>query len=460
MRDRFGIDWSKTPGTQFWRAPHLTRRTFFRHTASAVGGYFLMPARPMETIARAGAQPIGKAKYCIFVLMSGGASHTDTFDLKKGSWTPAAFNATSYDGVDFAQGAMPKLAAQMDSMAFARSVRSWAAVHGLARDWAQIARNPVSSTARIAPHIGSVASIELSAGKDQTLPAFVALNTGTDSPGNGYFAPEHAPFFVSPGGGGLGNTVHRDGAARFDQRFGLLLNLDAEERALNELGAGTREMLQFNLNARNLMYNGKVDQVFTFAADERVRYGNSGFGNACISARNLIRAGLGTRFIQISVGGWDNHSNIYGGPFNAANANSLIRQYDNGLGTLIADLKAEGFLDETLIVSMGEFGRTIGTLNAQGGRDHFLQQAVLFAGAGIRGPRAIGSTDDLGRMTADPGWGRQRDIRSEDIAATIYSALGIDWTKVRRDDPIGRGFEYIPFASTQDLYGPIHELWS
>jgi hypothetical protein len=65
----------------------------------------------------------------------------------------------------------------------------------------------------------------------------------------------------------------------------------------------------------------------------------------------------------------------------------------------------------------------------------------------------------LGRQTQDPGWSRGRDIRAEDIEATIYSALGIDWTTVRRDDPLGRGFEYVPFASTQDLYGPIDELW-
>jgi hypothetical protein len=459
MKNRYGIDWSKIPGTLFWKNPPIGRRVFFRHMASAVGGYFLMPSRPMETIARAAAEPISKARYCVFVLLSGGASHTDTFDLKEGPWTPAGFNPTAYEGVRFPQGIMPKLAEQINSLAFARSVRSWAAVHSFARDWAQIARNPLASTSRIAPHIGSVASIELSA-KDQTLPTFLALNSGTDTPGSGYLAPEHSPFFVSPSGAGLGNTAHPLGAARFDQRYDLLLKLDAEARAAHEVGEGMREILQFNLSARNMMYNSNVDRVFTFNQEERLRYGNTGFGNACISARNLIRSGLGTRFIQITVGGWDNHSNIYGGAFNPNNSNSLIRQLDNGLGALIADLKAESLLDQTLIVAMGEFGRTVGNLNAQGGRDHFLQQSVLFAGAGIRGPRAIGETDNVGRATTSPGWWRDRDIRAEDVAATIYSALGIDWTKVRRDDPLNRGFEYIPFASSQDLYGPIHELWS
>jgi uncharacterized protein (DUF1501 family) len=161
------------------------------------------------------------------------------------------------------------------------------------------------------------------------------------------------------------------------------------------------------------------------------------------------------RFIQITLDGWDHHANIY-----AANSLQLrSQQFDNGLGPLIADLKNDGLLESTLIVAMGEFGRTVSMPNAQNGRDHFLQQAVLMAGAGIKGSRAIGATDAEGREIASPGWSRDREIRAEDIEATIYSALGIDWTTVRRDDPTGRGFEYVPF-SDRDLYGPLHELWS
>ena len=144
---------------------------------------------------------------------------------------------------------------------------------------------------------------------------------------------------------------------------------------------------------------------------------------------------------------------------NPTNVNSLGRQFDSGLGNLIEDLRNENLLDQTLIVAMGEFGRTIGALNATNGRDHFLQQSTLFAGAGIRGRRAIGATDDRGAVTADPGWSRQRDIRAEDIEATIYSALGIDYTTIRRDDPFGRGFEYVPQSGVADAYAPIQELW-
>jgi hypothetical protein len=454
MKDRFGMDWSKIQGTQFWKQPQLGRRMFFRYVGAALSGYFLMPTRPMETVAKASPNTIGTAKNVIFILMTGAPSHSDTFDLKEGSWTPAFMAPTSYGDVRFPQGLMPKIAGQLDSVALVRSVRAWAAVHGLGQTWVQIGRNPASSIARIAPHIGSVVSLELGpTSENRSLPAFLSLNAN-NGPGSGYLAPDHSPFYVSPNGNNLGNSVHPRGNVVFDRRFGLLQEMDAETKESGALGSAVTEMAQFNLSARKLMYNGDIDKVFTFDQNTRNLYGNTGFGNACITARNLLKAKLGTRFIQISIGGWDMHSNIYtpnGGLQN------LSRQFDNGLGQLLADMKQDGTLDETLIVAMGEFGRTVGAPNVQNGRDHFLQQAVLMAGAKIRGNRAIGVTDSEARNIVDPGWSRDREIRAEDIEATIYSALGIDWTK-QIDSPLGRSFEYVPFSG-QDLYGPINELW-
>jgi hypothetical protein len=441
-------------GHFFWQKPLIGRRLFFRHAASAVGGYFLAP---LDRAARA-AQPVAKAKNCIFILMTGGPSHVDTFDLKEGAWLPSTFAPTSYGELRWPQGLMPRIAEQLDSVAVVRSVRSKAAVHELATTWIQIGRNPVASTSRIAPHIGSVVARELGPlNADRTLPPFVALNSSSTMPGNGYLPPENSPFFVSPGGSGLGNTSHRDGNVAFDRRYDLLMKLDAEERALGTMGAATAEMARFNLGARMLMYNAKVDAAFTFSAAERATYGNTGFGNACIAARNLLRARLGVRFIQISVGGWDNHVSIYTA-LNPANANSLGRQFDTALGSLLADLKNDGLLEETLVIAMGEFGRTVGPLNSQAGRDHFLQQSVLFAGAGIRGPKVIGQTDAMGSATVESGWARNRDVRPEDVEATIYSALGIDWTKTDPDTPLGRPFEYVPKVDGVE-YSPVHEIW-
>src|SRR5438552_19178941 len=107
MKDRFGTDWSKIKGTQFWRLPHVGRRMFFRHIASALSGYFLLPTRPAEGIAKAAGTPIGTAKNCIFILLTGAPAHIDTFDLKEGPWTPSYFNPTSFGDVRFPQGLMP-----------------------------------------------------------------------------------------------------------------------------------------------------------------------------------------------------------------------------------------------------------------------------------------------------------------------------------------------------------------
>ena len=200
------------------------------------------------------------------------------------------------------------------------------------------------------------------------------------------------------------------------------------------------------------MYNPTVDKAFKYSTADSMRYGNSGFGNALLTAKQVLESNQGTRYIQVTVGGWDMHSNIYGlngartGP-NAGLYNMAMGQLDPAVGELIKDLKANGSLNETLIVMMGEFGRTVGKVTLQGGRDHYLQQFCMFAGGGVKGGKVIGETDEAGRVTVDPGWSEGRDVRVEDIEATIYSALGINWTNIRYDDPFGRGFEYVPSAN-------------
>ena len=453
-KDRFGIDWSKkTLGTRFWKRPHIGRRMFFRHMASAVGGYFLLPTRPAETIARANPSTKGTAKNCIFILMSGGPSHVDTFDLKEGAWTPAGFAPTSYGSIRWPKGLMPNLANQLDSISLVRSVKPWALVHVLARTWVMIGRNPASSNARFAPHIGSVVSQEFTAlDPNAVLPVFASLNTAT-GPTSGFLPTQNNPFYIFPGGGGLANTTHSAGTARFDRRFGLATNLDAEIRDNDPLGDSVNDKFTYNAAARKLMYNSTVDSIFTFDQAEKNRYGNTSFGNACIAARRMLKANAGTRFIQITQGDWDHHENIY-----QANSGhyAAAKTFDNGLATLIADLRADGTLDQTLIVCIGEFGRVPGALNGTAGRDHYQQQAVLMAGGGIKGRNTIGTTDSIGKATLDPGWSAGRDIRAEDIEATIYSALGIDYTK-NLADPSGRGFRYVPFTDVE--YLPINELW-
>ena len=162
------------------------------------------------------------------------------------------------------------------------------------------------------------------------------------------------------------------------------------------------------------------------------------------------------------------HVDIYGlaNP-RGNNLYTMAPSLDNGVSALLADLEASGALDETLVVMNGEFGRTA-AISAAGGRDHYLNQTVVFAGAGVKGGKVIGattadpSTNNI--TTTDYGWNGSgttgpRFVRPEDIEATIYSAMGIDWTTIRQDDPFHRGFEYVPFAS-EGQYGPINELWT
>jgi len=346
---------------------------------------------------------------------------------------------------------MPKLADQINSLALLRSVRAWANVHGLMQSWVQIGRSPAAPTAKISPHIGSIVSLELTR-KDAILPTFMALN-GTPRAASGFLPVAHAPFLLTAGEG-LPNTSHPDGSDRYNSRMALLKDSEGIAMPAGRLGSGPDELAEWKLRSQMLMYNSSIDRIFVLNGADKRRYGNSDFGNACLTARNLLSANLGTRFIQITFGSWDHHSGLY------QKLVPMAADFDSGLSALMTDLKASGTFNETLIVAQGEFGRSVGPLNGGQGRDHYPQQTVLFAGGGTQGGRAIGATDDMGAQTAEFGWSRNRDVRSEDIEATIYSALGIDWTKLLRDNRFGKGYEYVPSASGgDDLYGPVHELW-
>ena len=445
------------PHRPFWERPTLSRRGFFQVLGTGISGYALFQvARPLRLLAELPVVPIGKARNCIFILLSGAPSHTDTFDLKEGSWTPANFNPTSFGDIRFPQGLMPNLAERLGDLVLVRSVRAWALVHSLAQTWIQIGRSPASALGSIAPHIGSIVALEKATERTtkDLLPGFISLNAGGSQVGAGYLPVTYAPFQVQPSAGGLRNTTHPDGRTRWEGRLRVLHTLDDPLRKNSPFGPLPTDMDNFYQAASQLMYNDRVQSAFTMTTEERQAFGNTGFGDSCLIATKVLRADLGTRFIQITLGGWDHHSNIYA----AASLPRMAGQLDTGLAALLDGLRGSSLLDQTLVVVAGEFGRTVGPPNNQQGRDQFLQQPVVFAGAGVHGGRAIGATDGRGAEIVDPGWSRGREIKSEYIEATVYSALGINWTIPRRDDPFNRGFEYVPYAD-QDIYGPLHELW-
>jgi len=367
------------------------------------------------------------------------------------------------NGINWPMGLLPKIGGQLPNMAIVRSMYAHALVHNLAQRWTQIGRNPAAALGNVAPNIGSVVAREKGS-TGQVFPAFLALNSNSCA-GGGYFDAQYAPFKVSPAATGLPNTSNPNDTAgatggRFSQMYSALHTLDDSLRLSAPYGKPLSDYEAFYEQARLMMYNSTVKSAFSFSTTDSTRYGSSGFGNACLVAKQVLAANQGTKFVQISFGSWDMHQDIYGetNP-NGNNLFTMGKQLDDGYSALLADLKSTGLLDSTLVVMAGEFGRTVGQLSAAGGRDHWAQQSAVFAGAGVKGGRTIGSSTASGDATADPGWSRNRSVNTEDIEATIYSAMGINWTKISPDDPFGRGFEYVPF-SEQDVYGPINELWS
>ena len=372
------------PHRNFFNRPHWTRREFFGMLGAGVTGSFLTEryARAAE-IASAGVSTRGTARNAIFILLAGAPSHTDTFDLKvTPGVTPDSFQPETINGLLWPTGLMPKLGAMLPSIAIVRSMRAWALVHSLAQTWTQIGRNPAAALGSIAPNIGSIVAIEKDPERlpSQIFPTFLALNSGAAA-GPGYLSAQYGPFKVAPSTRGIPNTTNADGQAAMDARWSLLDQLDGGLRVNSPLGKPAEDYESFYRAARGLMYNPVVNQAFQFSPADSQRYGNTGFGNACLVAGQVLKADQGTRFVQITQGGWDMHQNIY-----AANQlPALGKLLDDGLGALLGDLQAGGMLDETLVVMAGEFGRTVGPLTAANGRDHYLQQFAMFAGGGRQG---------------------------------------------------------------------------
>jgi ribosomal protein L27 len=441
----------------------FSRRRFMRLAGTGlVASYFapVLNARLLQDAKSVKPSLRNSAKNCILIFLSGAPSHVDTWDLKEGAWTPSVFNPTSYGAIRFPQGLMPNTASHLDKVCIVRSGLAWAAVHPLAQAWVQISRNPSGVTGSISPHIGAVVALEsqLNRKPGDVLPAFVSINQLMA--GSGYLPARYAPFPVTPSQDGLPTLTHPDGVARFADRWNLIQKIDGD-RATGNLGRNASDMSTFSDQAKELYDTPGLAKTFSYTNEEFARYGGTDFGGSLVVARNLIGAQRGTRFVQVTLSGWDNHSNIY-----ALNAGIFkpMKSFDPGFGALLTDLAAspgtstgKTLLDETLIVVIGEFGRTVGALNTQAGRDHFQRMSIAFAGGGVQGGRAIGATDSTGSNATEFG-ALGRDTRPEDVASTIYSALGIDYTTVRHDDPLGRGFEYVPLAK-DGTYGPIEEVF-
>src|SRR5437773_1715558 len=207
----------------------------------------------------------------------------------------------------------------------------------------------------------------------------------------------------------------------------------------------------FYETAHRLLSDERWPAAFHITEEDRKRYGNTSVGVSCILARNVLAEDAGTHHIHICHPGWDHHVKIWD---RGAESNHyvLCAEFDPAFSSLLEDLAAtrsktdqsKTLLDETLVVVAGEFGRTPGALNYMAGRDHYNRcYPALFAGAGVKGGRVLGRTDSAGAKCLDTGWNYKEQPRTENVVATIYSALGIDWTKEIRNTPSGRTYVYV-----------------
>jgi len=467
-QQKFNRFLKENPGARrpsMFRRPDWTRRNFFRLLGAGVAGsYFAREARAQSgTCTSQQVTTLNTARNMIFVLMAGAPSPWDTFDFKPNAATPSQADVETVNGLSWPTGILPNLANSLSDIAIIRSLQAHALVHSLGQTWVQIGRNPAAALGNIAPNIGSIVALEKAAERNPSdvLPTFLALNSD-GAVGSGYLDASYAPFKYDPASSGLPDTTNSFGQARWQEMLNSLYTTDGPLRNDSPLGKAADDMNNFYQSAQVMMYNPAVSSVFTYSSADSTRYGGTSFGNALIVAKQALAANMGARFVQVTVGGWDMHVNIYGPGGNIASGTNIFtlgRQFDTAMGALIADLKSSGALDNTMVIAMGEFGRTPQITGANG-RDHYVNQFAMFAGGGVKGGKVIGATDATGANITDPGWSQQRPVNPEDIEATIYSAMGINWTNVCYNDPFHRGFEYVPQSNGPNYWVPVNELFS
>lgn len=452
----------QNPDEQPWM---LQRRAFLKLGAgfglSALMGWANPLKLPLLTPVRASGgavTPRGSARNVVLVMLRGGISHIDTFDLKLGRWTPAKFapdnNAAGYL---WPNGIMPGLSQRADKFSVVRTLQHQEEVHERAEYYVETGRRLNPGLQAEIPHVGTIIALESEARRSaqDILPAFVLLNQYSYTLSNNGFLPvNYAAFQLTQPDKGIPNLVPTGGLSFFERRRASLDQLNQITSA--EIGDMRQPATILQGQAEKLMRDPITSAIFTITDEDRARYGSNHLGHSLTVARNMLKADRGTRFIEVDQFGWDHHNNIYGD--NPSSLIGLTALLDKSLSAFIDDLaaapgaKAPSLLDETLVIVTGEFGRTVGDLNRQLGRDHYPYAfSALFMGGGVKGGRIIGATDPTGAGIVDFGWKEQRPIYFPDMAATIYSALGIDWTKTISDTPSGRIFRYTEIDSVDDV---------
>jgi hypothetical protein len=416
-------------------APLLSRRDWLRLSAAGVLGASV--SGWLEALARAAAPPAPRKGACILLWMSGGPSQTDTFDLKPGHPNGGPFKpiATSAPGVQISEH-LPKIAKYAHRMAIIRSLTTKEGDHGRATHLMHTGYLPQGPVAH--PTLGSLVSKEV--GRDDApLPNFVSIAPNRffspTAHASGFLGPAYAPLIIADNAGnGLAPPGGYEEALKVQDLAPLNkvpeLHVSSRIDLLRDLGKDfttTRPDTPGKIHqtaverAVRLMRTsaGKAFHLDEESAKLRDAYGQSLFGQSCLLARRLVERGV--PFVEVSMSGinrggieWDTHGD------NFSQVSALSAVLDPAWATLMMDLEQRGLLDSTLIVWMGEFGRTP-QINANRGRDHFPNAwSAVLAGGGIRGGLAYGRTSKDG-MTIE-----ENPVRVSDLLATVYKAIGVD----------------------------------
>jgi hypothetical protein len=383
----------------------LTRRAMLKLSAAgvvggSVSGWFGTLASQAAEAEKTG----GKSKSCILLWMNGGPAQSHTFDLKDGSEYKAI--DTAVPGIKISEY-LPNVAKQMDKMTILRSMSTGEASHPRGR-YLMHTGYRAGQGGVVYPSLGSLVSNELG-NPDNELPNFVAIG---NTLGSGYLGPRHQPVTVNDAARGIENLKPSNDLAELDERAKLVDELDAN--FLKGYQAPQIEAHQKGYQrAVALMHSSKAKafDIGQESSSVRSAYGSSKFGEGCLLARRLIEQGV--KFVEVSLGGWDTHGGA------ATPVKRLSGQLDPAMAALVNDLKERGLLDTTLVIWMGEFGRSPGK-----GTNHFARAwSSVLAGAGIKSGMTVGRTDKGG------GTVEARPIKVTDFFATVLKALDIDPAK-------------------------------
>ena len=399
----------------------VSRRDFLRIGAVGTLGLTLPTLLQAQDASRQNRRE-PRARSVILVYLGGGLSHHDSFDLKpeapeeiRGIYRPIASNVPGTQVGEL----LPRMARVMDKVALVRSGAHNNDHHETATNWVMSGR--FGSAFGDFPAIGAVVSHQL--GFRGALPPYVSIprnpsftwelgksawlggryesfRAGDPNQAN-YQVPDIAP---------AGAVNIQDG----QRRRSLLQSLDtlAEQIQGNDQ---IQSYGEFQRRAADILVSQNARTAFMMEQENdrtRDRYGRTTFGQSALLARRLIERDV--RFVTVNYGGWDHHAQIWN------SLNRKLPEFDQGLSALIEDLDQRGLLASTLVVAMGEFGRTP-QVNRETGRDHWGPAAsMIFAGAGARGGFVLGQTDRRGAFVT------RRPVSPADVAYTIYEAVGVD----------------------------------